>query len=144
MICVVLPRHCSQGSASKWSASRIRTEVEDKFDAIKTAKEGLPVLLTGEVEYKESHFIYFYYSQRIFTFCIIITLVMCCLVLILPHMRKLILGHTSIIKYSNTVNKVELWRPVAKHRLYNFIIINMKSFKPFMSLQLQSAYAGIK
>jgi hypothetical protein len=45
-----------QGSASRWSASRIRTEVEDKFDAIKAAKEGLPILFTGEVEYKEFHF----------------------------------------------------------------------------------------
>lgn len=38
-----------QGSASRWSASRIRTEVEDKFDAIKAAKEGLPILFTGEM-----------------------------------------------------------------------------------------------
>ncbi|XP_027349480.1 uncharacterized protein LOC113861071 [Abrus precatorius] len=38
-----------QGSASKWSASRIRTEVEDKFDAIRAAREGLPVLFTGEM-----------------------------------------------------------------------------------------------
>ncbi|GAU32009.1 hypothetical protein TSUD_157980 [Trifolium subterraneum] len=38
-----------QGSPSRWSASRIRTEVEDKFDAIKSAREGLPVLFTGEV-----------------------------------------------------------------------------------------------
>lgn len=38
-----------QGSASKWSASRVRHEVEDKFDAIKAAKEGVPVLFTGEV-----------------------------------------------------------------------------------------------
>jgi len=57
MISVVLLRHCSQGSASRWSASRIRIEVEEKFDAIKAAKEGIPVLFTGEVEYKESHFI---------------------------------------------------------------------------------------
>ncbi|XP_061360162.1 uncharacterized protein LOC133304183 isoform X2 [Gastrolobium bilobum] len=38
-----------QGSPSRWSASRIRTEVEDKFDAIKAAREGLPVLFTGEM-----------------------------------------------------------------------------------------------
>ncbi|WJX77487.1 hypothetical protein P8452_60791 [Trifolium repens] len=38
-----------QGSPSRWSASRIRTEVEDKFDAIKSAREGHPVLFTGEM-----------------------------------------------------------------------------------------------
>ncbi|KAK7295143.1 hypothetical protein RJT34_18048 [Clitoria ternatea] len=38
-----------QGSSSKWSAGRIRSEVEDKFDAIKAAREGLPVLFTGEM-----------------------------------------------------------------------------------------------
>ncbi|XP_020234786.1 uncharacterized protein LOC109814705 [Cajanus cajan] len=38
-----------QGSASKWSANSTRTEVEDKFDAIKAAREGLPVLFTGEM-----------------------------------------------------------------------------------------------
>lgn len=38
-----------QGSASEWSASSIRTEVENKFDAIRAAKEGHPVLFTGEM-----------------------------------------------------------------------------------------------
>ncbi|BAT83570.1 hypothetical protein VIGAN_04073600 [Vigna angularis var. angularis] len=38
-----------QGSASKWSANSIRSEVEDRFDAIRAAKEGLPVLFTGEM-----------------------------------------------------------------------------------------------
>ncbi|KAK7394712.1 hypothetical protein VNO78_15247 [Psophocarpus tetragonolobus] len=38
-----------QGSASTWSANRIRTEVEHKFDAIRAAREGLPVLFTGEM-----------------------------------------------------------------------------------------------
>ncbi|KAK7340314.1 hypothetical protein VNO77_21016 [Canavalia gladiata] len=38
-----------QGSASNWSANRIRAEVEDKFDAIKAAREGLPVPFTGEM-----------------------------------------------------------------------------------------------
>lgn len=45
-----------QGSASRWSANRIRTEVENKFDAVKAAREGLPVLFTGEVGCKEYHF----------------------------------------------------------------------------------------
>ncbi|RDX68228.1 Proline iminopeptidase, partial [Mucuna pruriens] len=38
-----------QGAASKWSANSVRTEVEDKFDAIRAAKEGVPVLFTGEM-----------------------------------------------------------------------------------------------
>ncbi|KAJ1443524.1 Peptidase S33 [Sesbania bispinosa] len=38
-----------QGSGSRWSAGRIRTEVEDKFDPIKAAREGRPVLFTGEM-----------------------------------------------------------------------------------------------
>lgn len=38
-----------QGAASQWSAHRIRAEHESKFDAIKAAKEGRPVLFTGEM-----------------------------------------------------------------------------------------------
>ncbi|XP_015961876.2 uncharacterized protein LOC107485849 isoform X1 [Arachis duranensis] len=38
-----------QGSPSRWSAHRIRNEINDKFDAIKAAREGLPVLFTGEM-----------------------------------------------------------------------------------------------
>lgn len=45
-----------QGSSSRWSASRIRAEADDKFDAIKAAREGLPVYFTGEVGYKGYHF----------------------------------------------------------------------------------------
>jgi hypothetical protein len=55
-----------QGSPSRWSASRIRTEVEDKFDAIKAAREGLPVLFTGEVGYKEYHFSLLCNAQSIY------------------------------------------------------------------------------
>ncbi|KAG5095736.1 hypothetical protein JHK84_051324 [Glycine max] len=38
-----------QGSANKWSANSVRTAVGDKFDAIRAAREGLPVLFTGEM-----------------------------------------------------------------------------------------------
>ncbi|KAI5647189.1 hypothetical protein M9H77_33194 [Catharanthus roseus] len=38
-----------QGASSRWSAHRVRTEYESKFDAIKAAKEGRPVLFTGEM-----------------------------------------------------------------------------------------------
>ncbi|CAK9134373.1 unnamed protein product [Ilex paraguariensis] len=38
-----------QGAPSRWSANRVRAENEDKFDAIKAAKEGHPVLFTGEM-----------------------------------------------------------------------------------------------
>ncbi|KAL9435176.1 hypothetical protein AB3S75_021444 [Citrus x aurantiifolia] len=38
-----------QGASSQWSAHRIRAEYEGKFDAIKAAKEGHPVLFTGEM-----------------------------------------------------------------------------------------------
>ncbi|KAF5946272.1 hypothetical protein HYC85_016500 [Camellia sinensis] len=38
-----------QGTSSRWSAKRIRDEDGGKFDAIKAAKEGRPVLFTGEV-----------------------------------------------------------------------------------------------
>ncbi|CAL0304696.1 unnamed protein product [Lupinus luteus] len=38
-----------QGSPSKWSANRIRNEVEDKFDAVRAAREGVPVLFTAEM-----------------------------------------------------------------------------------------------
>ncbi|RAL46269.1 hypothetical protein DM860_016702 [Cuscuta australis] len=38
-----------QGSASEWSAHRIRAETENKFDAVEAAKEGRPVLFTGEM-----------------------------------------------------------------------------------------------
>lgn len=38
-----------KGASSRWSAHRIRAEHENKFDAIKAAKEGRPVLFTGEV-----------------------------------------------------------------------------------------------
>ncbi|OVA16947.1 Alpha/beta hydrolase fold-1 [Macleaya cordata] len=38
-----------QGAPSKWSAHRIRNEHESKFNAIKAAKEGRPVLFTGEM-----------------------------------------------------------------------------------------------
>lgn len=38
-----------QGASSQWSAHRIRAEVQDRFDAIKAAKEGRPVLFTGEM-----------------------------------------------------------------------------------------------
>ncbi|KAF9615476.1 hypothetical protein IFM89_023734 [Coptis chinensis] len=37
-----------QGASSRWSAHRIRSEHESRFDAIKAAKEGRPVLFTGE------------------------------------------------------------------------------------------------
>lgn len=39
-----------EGSSSKWAAQRIRSEHnEDKFDAVKAAKEGRPVYFTGEM-----------------------------------------------------------------------------------------------
>ncbi|XP_024989423.1 uncharacterized protein LOC112523959 [Cynara cardunculus var. scolymus] len=38
-----------QGAASRWAANRVRTEHESKLDAVKAAKEGRPVLLTGEM-----------------------------------------------------------------------------------------------
>ncbi|XP_027162054.1 uncharacterized protein LOC113762696 [Coffea eugenioides] len=38
-----------QGAASRWAAHRTRFEHESKFDAIKAAKEGRPVLFTGEM-----------------------------------------------------------------------------------------------
>ncbi|KAK7243298.1 hypothetical protein RIF29_38091 [Crotalaria pallida] len=37
-----------QGSPSRWSANRIRNAGEDKFDAVRAAREGRPVLFTGE------------------------------------------------------------------------------------------------
>ncbi|PIA49223.1 hypothetical protein AQUCO_01300219v1 [Aquilegia coerulea] len=38
-----------QGASSRWSAHRIRDGHENRFDAIKAAKEGRPVLFTGEM-----------------------------------------------------------------------------------------------
>ncbi|KAK9074268.1 hypothetical protein SSX86_006865 [Deinandra increscens subsp. villosa] len=38
-----------QGAASQWAAHRVRAEHENKLDAIKAAKEGRPVFLTGEM-----------------------------------------------------------------------------------------------
>ncbi|KAJ4956762.1 hypothetical protein NE237_013545 [Protea cynaroides] len=38
-----------QGASSRWSAHRIRVEYESRFDAVKAAKEGAPVLFTGEM-----------------------------------------------------------------------------------------------
>lgn len=38
-----------KGASSQWSAHRIRAENESKFDAIKAAREGRPILFTGEV-----------------------------------------------------------------------------------------------
>ncbi|KAL3517218.1 hypothetical protein ACH5RR_024120 [Cinchona calisaya] len=38
-----------QGAASRWAAHRTRAEHESKFDAIKAAKEGRPVLFMGEM-----------------------------------------------------------------------------------------------
>ncbi|KAG4119712.1 hypothetical protein ERO13_D11G097200v2 [Gossypium hirsutum] len=38
-----------QGASSRWSAHRVRADHESKFDAIKAAKEGRPVLFTGEM-----------------------------------------------------------------------------------------------
>lgn len=38
-----------KGACSLWSAHRMRTEYESKFDAIRAAREGDPVLFTGEV-----------------------------------------------------------------------------------------------
>ncbi|XP_038681737.1 proline iminopeptidase-like [Tripterygium wilfordii] len=38
-----------QGASSQWSAQKIRAENESKFDAIRAAKEGRPVLFTGEM-----------------------------------------------------------------------------------------------
>ncbi|XP_077251385.1 alpha/beta-Hydrolases superfamily protein [Tasmannia lanceolata] len=38
-----------QGFSSRWSAHRVRVEFENMFDAIKAAKEGRPVLFTGEM-----------------------------------------------------------------------------------------------
>ncbi|KAF7826103.1 Proline iminopeptidase [Senna tora] len=38
-----------QGAPSRWSANRIMAECESKFDAIKAAREGHPVLFTGEM-----------------------------------------------------------------------------------------------
>ncbi|KAK4266910.1 hypothetical protein QN277_023769 [Acacia crassicarpa] len=42
------PIYC-QGAPNMWSANRIREEYESKFDAIKAAREGHPVLFTGEM-----------------------------------------------------------------------------------------------
>ncbi|XVF22476.1 hypothetical protein REPUB_Repub12eG0176000 [Reevesia pubescens] len=38
-----------QGASSRWSAHRVRADHESKFDAIRAAKEGRPILFTGEV-----------------------------------------------------------------------------------------------
>ncbi|XP_059459072.1 uncharacterized protein LOC132188590 isoform X2 [Corylus avellana] len=38
-----------QGASSRWSAHRIRSEYEEKFDAIKASSKGCPVLFTGEM-----------------------------------------------------------------------------------------------
>ncbi|KAK1412219.1 hypothetical protein QVD17_33279 [Tagetes erecta] len=38
-----------QGAASQWAAHRIRAEHENKLDAVKAAREGRPVFLTGEM-----------------------------------------------------------------------------------------------
>ncbi|KAG9155868.1 hypothetical protein Leryth_004117 [Lithospermum erythrorhizon] len=38
-----------QGDSSRWAAHRIRSENNSEFDAIKAAKEGRPVLFTGEM-----------------------------------------------------------------------------------------------
>ncbi|WRX08064.1 Alpha/beta hydrolase fold-1 - like 2 [Theobroma cacao] len=38
-----------QGASSRWSAHRVRADHDSKFDAIRAAREGRPVLLTGEV-----------------------------------------------------------------------------------------------
>ncbi|XP_075519138.1 uncharacterized protein LOC142553041 isoform X3 [Primulina tabacum] len=38
-----------EGSSSSWSAHRTRLEFDSQFDAIKSVKEGRPVLLTGEM-----------------------------------------------------------------------------------------------
>ncbi|KAL5792325.1 hypothetical protein ACOSP7_000919 [Xanthoceras sorbifolium] len=38
-----------QGASSRWSAQRTMAENEDKFDAIRAAKEGRPVLFMGEM-----------------------------------------------------------------------------------------------
>ncbi|XP_075519137.1 uncharacterized protein LOC142553041 isoform X2 [Primulina tabacum] len=38
-----------KGSSSSWSAHRTRLEFDSQFDAIKSVKEGRPVLLTGEM-----------------------------------------------------------------------------------------------
>ncbi|CAA0842549.1 alpha/beta-Hydrolases superfamily protein [Striga hermonthica] len=38
-----------QDAASSWSAHRIRSEYDNKFDAVKAVNEGAPVLFTGEV-----------------------------------------------------------------------------------------------
>lgn len=38
-----------QGTSSRWSAHRVRAEQETRFDAIKAAKEGHPILFTGEM-----------------------------------------------------------------------------------------------
>ncbi|KAE8721463.1 Phosphoenolpyruvate carboxylase family protein isoform 1 [Hibiscus syriacus] len=38
-----------QGASSRWSAHRVRADHDNKFNAIKAAKEGRPVLFTGEV-----------------------------------------------------------------------------------------------
>eukprot|EP00249_Psilotum_nudum_P023876 c29014_g2_i1 orf=461-1783(-) len=38
-----------QGAASNWAAERVRQELGDKFDAVKAARDGQPVLFTGEM-----------------------------------------------------------------------------------------------
>ncbi|OMO64393.1 Alpha/beta hydrolase-1 [Corchorus capsularis] len=38
-----------QGASSRWSAHRVRADHDSKFDAIKAAKEGRPILFTGEM-----------------------------------------------------------------------------------------------
>ncbi|KAK6260627.1 hypothetical protein SCA6_015101 [Theobroma cacao] len=38
-----------QGASSRWSAHRVRADHDSKFDAIRAAREGRPVLLTGEM-----------------------------------------------------------------------------------------------
>ncbi|KAG7028582.1 Proline iminopeptidase [Cucurbita argyrosperma subsp. argyrosperma] len=41
---------CSpKGASSRWSAQRIRNELENKFDVTKAVKEGCPVYFTGEM-----------------------------------------------------------------------------------------------
>lgn len=40
-----------KGASSLWSAQRIRDLNDNKFDAIKAAKDGRPVFFTGEVRH---------------------------------------------------------------------------------------------
>ncbi|XP_028096212.1 uncharacterized protein LOC114296117 isoform X1 [Camellia sinensis] len=106
-----------QGTSSRWSAKRIRDEDGGKFDAIKAAKEGRPILFTGEVG----------------------KVTMCMIIMIFPWMFEEIYALRHFKDAARLLAEKEDWPP-----LYDIASLNNNKVPVAAAVYYEDMYVNVK